>query len=96
MDAIAGMAALEELNIGYTGVGDTGVASLGQLTSLRVLNMDSCDITDGCDLHPHPTWALQHRRSCCRVWHHDLLPGTMIFSLPSYASVWSWDCSPVL
>ena len=49
MDAIANMSTLEELNIGYTGVGDTGVASLGQITSLRVLNMDSCDITDGCD-----------------------------------------------
>ncbi len=48
MAAISGMAMLEELNIGYTGVGDAGVASLGRITSLRVLNMDSCDITDGC------------------------------------------------
>ena len=48
MHALAGMSKLEELNIGYTGVGDTGVASLGRVTSLRVLNMDSCDITDGC------------------------------------------------
>ena len=55
MAAISGMATLEELNIGYTGVGDAGVASLGRITSLRVLNMDSCDITDGCARAGIPT-----------------------------------------
>ena len=56
MNAISGMPTLEELNIGYTGVGDSGVASLGRITSLRVLNMDSCDITDGCVLAHTNQW----------------------------------------
>ena len=59
------MSTLEELNIGYTGVGDTGMASLGHITSLRVLNMDSCDITDGCDLAARVAVG-HHRRPYCR------------------------------
>ena len=48
MDHLGRLPALESLNLGYTGIGNRGVAALGAASRLAALNLDSCDITDGC------------------------------------------------
>lgn len=48
IEHLAQLPALESLDLGYTGVGDSGVAALGAATGLTSLNLDSCNVSDRC------------------------------------------------
>lgn len=42
---------LKTLDVGYSLAGDASMAALSELTQLEYLDMDSCPITNTCDLH---------------------------------------------
>ncbi len=59
---------LKTLDVGYSLAGDASMAALSELTQLEYLDMDSCPITNTCDLHS------------CTSFLETALPA--IFSLP--------------